>query len=142
MIYVDSCYLAKLYLPEPDSSLVRAGVQAAGLAVCSVHGQTEVQAVFHRKLREQLISPAEFELLMDQFESEAATLKYLWLPLAPAVISLAQTKIRALPSSIFLRAADALHLAAAAEKGFTEIYTSDRHVIAAAPHFGLTGVIL
>lgn len=142
MIYVDSCYLAKLYLPEPDSILVQAGVQAAGQAVCSVHGQTEVQAVFHRKLRENLIARPEFELLMDQFASEADTAKYLWLPLTASVLALAQTTIRSLPAGIFLRAADALHLASAAEKGFTEIYTSDRHVLAAAPHFGLSAITL
>ena len=47
-----------------------------------------------------------------------------------------------LPSTVFLRAADALHLTCAAEEGCTAIHTSDRHMIAAAPGFGQQAVTL
>jgi predicted nucleic acid-binding protein len=44
------------------------------------------------------------------------------------------------PSTTYLRAADALHLACAAEHGFTEVYSNDRHFLAAAPLVGLREV--
>jgi predicted nucleic acid-binding protein len=54
----------------------------------------------------------------------------------------ARRKISKLPPTTFLRAADALHLTCAAEAGYTAIHTSDRHMIAAAPAFGLMAVTL
>ena len=48
--------------------------------------------------------------------------------------------IASAPATTFLRAADALRLATAAENGFTEIHSNDKHLIAAAPLFGLRGV--
>jgi hypothetical protein len=43
------------------------------------------------------------------------------------------------PSGVYLRAADAVHLTTAQDLGEHEIWTNDRHMLAAASHFGLTG---
>ena len=40
-----------------------------------------------------------------------------------------------LPSTVFVRSGDALHLACAEEHGFQEVYTNDRHMLQAAKHF-------
>jgi predicted nucleic acid-binding protein len=45
-----------------------------------------------------------------------------------------------IPSTVFLRSGDALHLACAEEHGFQEVYTNDLHMLKAARHFHLTGV--
>jgi predicted nucleic acid-binding protein len=47
---------------------------------------------------------------------------------------------QALPLNIFLRTGDAIHLATAAEAGFKEIYSNDRHLLAAASLFKLKGI--
>jgi predicted nucleic acid-binding protein len=40
---------------------------------------------------------------------------------------------------LFLRAGDAVHLVTAAEAGFREVWTNDRHMLSAARSFGLKG---
>jgi len=43
------------------------------------------------------------------------------------------------PPNVYLRAGDAVHLATAQDLGEPEIWSNDRHLLSAAPHFGLTG---
>ena len=43
------------------------------------------------------------------------------------------------PDDTNIRAAHALHLACAAEHGFSEVYSNDRHFLTAAPLFGMKG---
>ena len=40
---------------------------------------------------------------------------------------------------VLLRAGDAVHIATALDLGEEEIWTNDRHLLAAAPHFGIAG---
>lgn len=140
MVYFDAAYIAKLYLKEPDSDAVRAKASSDGEVGSNVTARLEVMSVFHRKLREGLASSEQFETLMDQFESDCAAGLWTWLPLTPAILQSAVERYRHLPADVFLRAADAVHLATAAEAGLAEIYANDRHLLIAAPHFGLTGV--
>jgi predicted nucleic acid-binding protein len=44
-----------------------------------------------------------------------------------------------LPSTVFIRAADALHLQCAQENGFSVVYSHDRQLLASALQFGLVG---
>jgi predicted nucleic acid-binding protein len=43
------------------------------------------------------------------------------------------------PADVPLRAGDAIHTATALKTGETEIWTNDRHLLAAVAHFGLAG---
>ena len=142
MIYFDSAYLAKFYLDEPESDTVRARAAAYGEVVCCVLGRVEVASVFHRKWREKSRTKAECRTLLDQFEADCASGLWTWFPLSGAIVSVAAMKYRSLPDTVFLRAADAIHLACAAELGLAEIFTNDRQLLAAAPHFGLKGLAI
>jgi hypothetical protein len=42
-------------------------------------------------------------------------------------------------NALFIRTADAVHLATAHEIGERDVWTNDRHMLAAAAYFGLTG---
>lgn len=142
MIYFDACYIAKFYLAEPDSPNVIATVQSQPGVVCMVLGKTEVTAVFHRKFREHIVDLSGFQLLCDQFESDCASGLWHWHPVDDTLLRITALRFRSLPPTVFLRAADALHLTSAVENSFGAVHTSDRHMIAAAPAFGLQAVTL
>jgi len=142
MIYFDSCYLAKLYLMEADSTRVRARAEASGGLACCATGRGEVVATFHRHFREQRLTQREFRQLAAQVEVDLEAGLWTALPVTSSVIEAQARQMAKLPRTVFLRAADALHLACAVAAGLHEIYSSDRHLVAAAPHFGLRAVTL
>ncbi len=139
MIYFDTSYVVLLYLEGPGWEKVRALAMTDKLACC-MHGRAETVAAFHRKFRERAISSADLATLLRQFNKECELGAFRWLPLSEAVNSRLTQAYTSLPPTVVLRAADALHLACAAENGFKQIYSNDTRLIASAPHFGLAGV--
>jgi predicted nucleic acid-binding protein len=139
MIYFDTSYLARLYVAVAGWEKVRALAGSDRLA-CALHGKAEVMAAFHRKFREKVLSPPAFAGLLNQFESDCAANAFEWLPLTSNVLARVGKGYAALPATAHLRAADALHLACAAEAGFKEVHSNDTHFLVGAPFFGLKGV--
>lgn len=137
MSYFDSSYVAKFYLDEPESDAVRRLAETLGDVRCVTLGRIEVAAVFHRKLREGAFDGGAFREVMNQFDEDCAQGLWTWLPLTEALATSAAAAFVRLPRPLFLRAADALHLVCAREHGLREIYTNDRHMAVAAPHFRL-----
>jgi len=138
---LDAAYIVRLYLPDPGFEAVRRMVASAPqIPSCLVHGRAEVCAAMHRWFREGRLDAAEFAAVFDQFEADCRTGKFNWLPVTESVIARVSAAFQSLPSNQFLRAADALHLACASENRFTEIYSNDVRLLAAAPHFGIKGV--
>ncbi|HSH39972.1 MAG TPA: type II toxin-antitoxin system VapC family toxin [Chthoniobacterales bacterium] len=140
MIYFDAAYIAKFYLDEPDSDAVRSLAEANGEVACCLHGRIEVLIAFHRKLREGAFTAKIFAAVVHQFEVDCESAVWSWLPISTKLITTVSERIRQLNRGVFLRSADALHLASASEQGFHEIYSNDRHLLAAATHFGLRGL--
>lgn len=140
MVYFDAAYIAKFYLDEPDSLRVREFAEEDGEVVCSVHGRVELLTAFHRKLRERAISEKAFSMICEQFESDCQSHVWSWLPISGKLVADLSARLPQVSARIFLRSGDAIHLASAREHGFREIYSNDRHLLAAAPAFGLRGV--
>lgn len=138
MIYFDSSYLVRLYLPDSGYELVR-DLAATDHVTCSIHGQSELIAAFHRKLREGAITTKSYQALLSQCAADEKAGAYQWLLTGPDVVARIREAYSALPASVYLRAADATHLAAAAVHGLETIYSHDRHLLAAAPVFGVAG---
>ncbi len=138
--YFDTAYLLKLYRPEPGSDAVRAHAATVDVLVCSLHGRAELIAAAHRKVREGTATPAHVEALIAQLVADHSAGALDWLPITEAHLDRVTAVFRHAPATVYLRAADALHLASAAEAGFPEIHSNDRHLLAAAPLFGLRGI--
>ena len=138
MIYFDTSYLVRLYYEDAGFVTVRELVATDHVA-CAVHGQAEILAAFHRKLREGAVTPKSYQALLAQFEADQKAGAFHWLPASPEVLERISAVYASLPRTVYLRGADALHLATAAANGFKAVYSNDSHLLAAAPHFKLKG---
>lgn len=137
MIYFDTSYVAKCYLNETGSATVRLLAQSQPALACSEYGRIELASTFHRNLREGLLNTARFKVVVRQFASDDRSGVWIWLPMTSELCRKAAARIKVLPAATFIRAGDALHLTTAAENGFAEIYSNDRHLQAAASLFGI-----
>jgi predicted nucleic acid-binding protein len=138
VIYFDTSYLVRLYYQDAGAEVVRA-LAATDHVACATHGQAEMMAAFHRKLREGAIRPTAYAALMGQVRAHIEAGAFRWLAQDGEIFSRLRNVYQKLPAIVFLRAADAIHLATAAESGFRIVYSNDAHLLAAAKHFGIEG---
>ena len=138
MIYFDTSYLVRLYYADSGSDAVR---ELAGTdhVVCAAHGQAEMIAAFHRKLREGAIPAPAYAALLAQVRAHIEMGAFQWLAQNQEIMARIRNVYQKLPAAVFLRGADAIHLATAAEAGLRIIYSNDRHLLAAAKHFSVEG---
>ena len=139
MIYFDTAYLAKCYLNEHGSDEVRELAAESAHIACCAFGRLELAATIHRNLREGNITRKQSRIVFEQFDLDESNHIWTWLPVTPELLAGATARFRAMNPSTYLRAADALHLACAVEHGFKELYSNDRHLLAAATVFKLKG---
>lgn len=112
---------------------------AQGDLACGEHGRLELMAALKRHEREGLLTAAQLKMLWRKHEQDLADGLIEYLPLPTQLFRQACETVRLLAPRVFIRAGDALHLGCASEAGLTEIYSHDRRLLAAAPHFGLKG---
>jgi len=140
--YFDSAYIAKFYVDEPDSDAVRHLAETLGRVHCSALGRLEVAGVFHRKWREGAFTEREFGEVSAQFVDDCAAGLWTWFSVTDGLIGNATESVRTLSKRITIRSADALHLACARENGLRRVYTNDRHMLLAAPAFGVDAMAI
>ncbi len=137
--YFDSAYIAKCYVNEPDSAPVRALLRASGGAQSSSLARAEVAATVLRHLREGALNQKQASVLQTDFVRDVSAGVWTMLPVSDDFIARVAERLARMPAATHIRAGDAIHLCAANEAGFTEIWTNDRHMIGAGPAFGLRG---
>lgn len=138
-MYLDSCYIAKFYLNEPDSQRVRDTITRANTLISSVWAIGEVTCAFHRHLRDGNLNAIQYRELMAAFLDHARDGIWMFIPVTERLLTKMANLIGSLPPNIRVRTGDAVHLTTALDLSEREIWTSDRHILAAAEHFGLTG---
>jgi predicted nucleic acid-binding protein len=136
-MYLDSAYIAKYYVNERDATAVRKLIARAPYVCSSAWALAEVTCVFHRHVREGFLTVAQGRELASLFLTHAEAGFWNLAPITDALIRRTVALIRRLPENVPLRAGDAIHLATALDAGETEIWTNDRHLLAAAAHAGL-----
>jgi predicted nucleic acid-binding protein len=139
ILYCDSAYLAKCYLEDPDSGPVRELVWQADAVYSSALCIAEVSCALHRSVREKRVTRGEASQLRTTFFSDVALGIVRMIPVTETVLRAVESTVATLPTALFLRAGDAVHLASARHEGFSELWSNDRHMLKAAPHFGITG---
>jgi len=138
-LYFDAAYVAKCYINEPDSKSVRKlGSGAEGL-YSSALSVAELSCVFHRHVREGPLTERQAAELRGVFLKDLRDGVWVLLPVSENLLYRVEARVGSFPRSVPLRAGDAIHLVTAQEAGFPEIWTNDRHMLAAARYFGLTG---
>ena len=99
----------------------------------------ELACALHRKVREGTLQPKAATKLADFFRDDLANERWRLVPVSDRILRQVELLTRSIPKSTPLRAGDAIHIVSAVEAGFHEIWTNDRHLLAAAKHFGLRG---
>jgi predicted nucleic acid-binding protein len=138
-VYFDTAYVAKCYVNEADSRRVRAVLRGGGGGHSSALCRPELAAVLLRHVREDALTSGQATRLHADFLADIDRGVWTLLSLSEAFLERAAARVLALEPDTFVRAADAIHLWAASEAGFGEIWSSDRRLLAAAPAFGLRG---
>ena len=138
-LYFDSAYVAKCYLNDPDAYRVRSLVQQAEALISSALCIAEMACVFHRRVREGSLTSQQGSQLRGLFLEHVSTGVWTLVSVTEAILRDVDASLDAVPGKIFLRAGDAIHLTSARAAGFSEIWSNDRHLLAAASHFGLRG---
>lgn len=131
--------MAKCYVREPESDLVRDLVWEATAVLSSSIVLAEVPCVLHRGVREKSLSAIAAQRLLDAFMADAREGRFSLIPITAGILDEVVSIVRRLPPESFLRAGDAIHLASARSAGVAEIWSNDRHLLSAAHHFGLKG---
>jgi predicted nucleic acid-binding protein len=136
MLYFDTTYLYRVYSTEPGHEAVKGLLSTTDSLATAWHGRAEFASILLRKRREGADSPEWLASLESQFQQDCQSDLTRFLPLTEPVMLRLERTLRDAPSSTNIRAADALHLACAAEYGFTEVHSNNHHFLACAPLFG------
>ena len=136
MVYLDTSFLAPLFLPEETSGDVPAYVQGLPVRELAVSNWTMVEfsSLLARKVRANELNPEGAAEADAKFEAAVGN---SFVMLFPGGDDFAVARRYVQRHETGLRAPDALHLAIAANRGARTILSLDKKLIAAGKILGL-----
>ncbi len=138
-LYLDASALVKLYLPESESDDLDDALQGRSDLIVSDLAITEIVSAISRRRREGALRAESCVRLHRKVLADIKGGLYIKGDLMPEVHREAERLLLAV-NDIFLRAADALHLALASLAGAAAIVTYDRRLAEAATRIGLNSL--
>jgi predicted nucleic acid-binding protein len=138
-VYFDTAYVAKCYLNEPDHVAVRKLARRADGLYSSSLCIAEFACLLHRHAREGSLTENNASRLRAFFLEDVRNTVWVLIPVTNQLLLQVESRVSRLPAEVSLRAGDAIHLVSASGAGFTDLWTSDRRLLDACKHFGLTG---
>ena len=142
MILCDTSTIAKFYVFEIESAAVRNRLDAEDAVCVSELVRGELMGEFHRRLRDGKWNRDEFLHTSGQFAADDIRGYWTWMPLNTTIVDAAAQTFTTLPTSVFLRASDCIHLVTAIHHDFAAIFTYDKHQTVAAAALGLEPVAI
>ena len=140
-LYLDTSALAKIYVHEPDSDALDSALSGRHDLFISELALTELTSALARRVREGQVAAATGRRIYHQLLRDVRAGEYRLLDLTSATHREAERLLLTLGRQAPLRAADGLHLAAAALSDARALVTYDRQLRAAALALGAFEVV-
>ena len=134
-MYLDTTYIAKFYLNEPESPRVRDLVRGAQTIHSSLWALAEFHSVLHRHIREGAVLPQDAKDLALRFAEHVKNGLWNLVPVHETLLRRTGAWMISAPRHLFIRTADAVHLSTAHEIGESEVWTNR------PPHAGGSSVL-
>lgn len=131
-VYIDTCMVAKLYFPEPESDAVQRKVSAASTLGCSEILITEFASVASRKRTESAINARQHTRVLREFCGHVEQGYWSLLPCGRDELVAAADVIRRCHGTAQVRSLDAIHLATCLAHRWFPLFSTDRVMLKAA----------
>jgi predicted nucleic acid-binding protein len=126
-------------LNDEDGVRVRELAASASVLYTSALCFAELACVFHRQLREGSLTAKQVSMVRQHFAEDVDNEVWGLIPVTTDLLRRVDRLVHGLPARTLVRAGDAIQVASAIEHHFEEIWTNDRHLLAAAEAAGLSG---
>ncbi len=136
-MYVDSCVVIKLFVPEPESDDIQQIINEAEDLTCSELLLAEFQSALMRKRREGQFDASTAEEFMAALRKNIEDNSIQLVKLDSSTIEFAVKLLEMMPESIPLRTLDAIHLSVCHENKIFPMFTTDKVMLKAAKHLDI-----